>query len=183
MEGGALKHLDTRYDRSVMGYIEPPADDDDADEFAQCEDCILWTGPDRERCGVHGAKLQITAEHTCNYYMHGHAPAFLRAALWHLARLITILKPSQSGLVHRQVRCENCRFFDTTGEPHVHCDLYTQLNLQYPRLFHLDRYVKPKACCNFQNPGKHNPGVFKPFGPLSHGNEHWPRVTAGASED
>jgi hypothetical protein len=56
--------------------------------------------------------------------------------------------PQESGLVDRQVRCENCKF---GGEE---CGLYKMLNKKMPEVFDLDTKIESKACCNAQTPSK-----------------------------
>jgi len=143
-----------RITRSTFLYFDskPPKS-----KFAQCATCVHFLRRE-ERCELHGPDDDVDDDDSCGLYVHGEALGV------HPLSLVT---PEQSGLVSRQVRCENCRFFDPDDEPRVHCDLYTQLNRMLPALFELDRYVQAKGCCNAQTPGKRNPAVFKPLGPLA----------------
>jgi len=63
------------------------------------------------------------------------------------AEPIALVTPKESGLVHRQVRCENCRYLD--GEI---CGLYQDLNELMPEKFALEAKVGRHGCCNAQMP-------------------------------
>jgi hypothetical protein len=128
-------------------------------KFAQCETCI-HLNPEADECELHRPQDDIDEDDSCGLYAHG-TPAG--------GKPMSIVTPKESGLVSRQVRCENCAFFDPNSEDEPHCDFYTQLNLILPKVFDLDRYVGPQDCCNAQTPGARNPKVFGPFGPIKHG--------------
>jgi hypothetical protein len=55
------------------------------------------------------------------------------------------VSPSVAGLVDRQVRCENCDFFDGVET----CKLFEALNIGSSR-FQLNTKVDPHGCCNAQ---------------------------------
>jgi hypothetical protein len=122
--------------RAQLGYLEPHQKGLE-DAFAQCAHCFLFDRKDR--CGIHGPKVEIAAGDSCDYFAPG---------TWSGARLVALVTPAESGLVHRQVRCENCRRSDGKG----HCRLYQLLNKLLPAIFKLDPNIKPKACCNLQAP-------------------------------
>lgn len=125
--------------RQAFGYLPPKGDHD---QFAQCGTCRAWTGQDHNTCVILG-KEHVTADMSCNYYQHGN-PSPSGAGKEHL-----VLTPKQAGLVDRQVRCENCAFFDKEGS---YCELYEHLAESHPQQFDLDKHVDPKGCCNFQTP-------------------------------
>ena len=132
------------------------------DEFAQCGTCVHFLAK-QQRCELHGKDDEVDEDDSCGLYVHGTAEADEEPE--------GLVTPEQSGLVSREVRCENCMFFDPDSEPREHCDLYTQLNRILPKLFDLDRYVDEYGCCNAQTPGKRNPKVFGPVGPLGEKGE------------
>lgn len=144
--------------RATFLYMDPKAP---KTKFAQCGTCPHWI-PGMDRCELHRSQDKIDDDDSCGLYVHG------KPAGTHPMGLVT---PEQSGLVSRQVRCENCMFFDPDTEPREHCDFYTQLNRLFPSLFNLDRYVDSHGCCNAQTPGARNPKVFGPIGPLSNGQD------------
>lgn len=141
--------------RATFLYFDPKTP---KDEFAQCGTCVHFL-EDQGRCELHGADVEVDDDDSCGLYVHGEAEEGEKPE--------GLVTPEESGLVSREVRCENCMFFDPDSEAREHCDLYTQLNRILPKLFDLDRYVKAQGCCNAQTPGKRNPAVFGPHGPIS----------------
>jgi hypothetical protein len=91
-------------------------------------------------CSIHGPSVPITAQMSCGLYVHGE-PAGGQMAL------VAAVTPEESGLVDREVRCENCTFF--SGQS---CGLYDKLNGVLPDIFDLDVAVQAKGCCNGQSP-------------------------------
>jgi len=118
--------------RDAFLYLE--GDDNDHD-FAQCGTCYLFV-PEDERCAIHG-NLRITADDSCGFYIEG-APSFDDTE-----KLVT---PEESGLVHRETRCENCAYGGPT------CKLYEMLNRELPHVFELTTEISPTSCCNAQVP-------------------------------
>lgn len=139
--------------RATFLYMDPQKP---KDEFAQCGTCIHFL-KNTSRCEIHGKDVKVDDDDSCGLYVHG------ATGNDEPEKLVT---PKESGLVSRQVRCENCMFFDPDSEPREHCDLFTQLNRILPKLFDLDRYVDEYGCCNAQTPGTRNPKVFGPVGPI-----------------
>jgi len=126
--------------REAFGYLPPKGNHD---QFAQCGTCRAWTGPEHETCMILGPKVEVTADMACNYYQHGNpSPAGA-------GKERAILTPRQAGAVKRQVRCENCAFFD---KEESYCELFEHLGETHPDAFDLDTHVDPKGCCNFQVP-------------------------------
>lgn len=144
--------------RATFLYMDPQAP---KATFAQCGTCVHFI-EDKDRCELHGPNDDIDDDDSCGLYVHGKPSGGKPEGL---------VTPEQSGLVSRQVRCENCMFFDAETEPREHCDFYTQLNRIFPSLFNLDRYVDSHGCCNAQTPGARNPKVFGPIGPLGNGKD------------
>ena len=119
-------------DRSVFLYIDPKGGAD-----SQCGTCYLWIRGDH--CLIHGSR-RITAKMACCYYLHGTPrPAGTPPQ--------AIVTPDESGLVERQVRCENCRHFSDR-----HCELFARLNSRLPAVFDLDTAVEARGCCTAQEP-------------------------------
>lgn len=143
--------------RATFIYLDPKKP---KSEFAQCETCIHFLG---DRCEWMSARDEVDDDDSCCFYVHGKAAAGTQPK--------ALMTKKEMGFVSRQVRCENCCFFDNQKEPRDHCDLYTQLNLILPGVFALDRYVDHQGCCNAQTPGTRNPKVFGPFGPIQHGDQ------------
>jgi hypothetical protein len=140
--------------RATFLYMDPQ---EPKEEFAQCGTCAHFI-EDKGRCELHGADVEVDDDDSCGLYVHGEADEEEEPQGY--------VTPEESGLVSREVRCENCMFFDPDSEPKKHCDLYSQLNRMMPSAFDLDRYVDEHGCCNAQTPGKRNTKVFGPFGPL-----------------
>ena len=144
--------------RATFLYMDPRNPEE---KFAQCDTCMNFIR-DKGLCKLLLPTDEIKAGKSCGSYAPGENAT---------GEALGVLTAEEVGLVERQVRCENCAFFDPDTEPRKHCDFYTQLNLILPGLFDLDRYVNEYACCNAQTPGERNPAVFGPFGPIKHGNE------------
>lgn len=122
--------------REALGYLEPHTKGLE-DDFAQCAHCFLFDRKDR--CGIHGPKVEIKAGDSCIYFAPG---------VYGGMKPVVLVSPKESQLVHRKVRCENCRF-----STQVHrCRLYSLLNSVLPAIFKLDDKIEPKACCNLQTP-------------------------------
>lgn len=147
-----------KIERSTFLYMDPQSPEE---QFAQCGTCKHFISS-KDRCELHGKDDDIDDDDSCGLYVHGPASTAIPLGL---------VTPEQSGLVSRQVRCENCIFFDAHTEKREHCDLYTHLNRTFPQVFQLDRYVDEYGCCNAQTPGQRNPAVFDSdddFGGLMH---------------
>jgi hypothetical protein len=145
--------------RATFLYMDPQKPQD---EFAQCGTCVHFL-EHIGRCELHGDDIEIDDDDSCGLYVHGEAEEGEKPE--------GLVTPEQSGLVSRQVRCENCKFFDPDSEPREHCDFYTQLNRMFPKMFDLDRYVEEYGCCNAQTPGEREPAIFGPHGPLGEKGE------------
>ena len=126
--------------RDAFLYLDPKAP---ADRFAQCSTCFMWTGPRRERCTIHGPNVPVTASMSCGFYIHG------KPGLDKAGQEAARVTPTESGLVNRAVRCEDCRYLDRTRS---RCRLFEQLNETFPEQFALDAAVQLKGCCNAQTP-------------------------------
>jgi len=109
--------------------------DGDDSRFAQCGACVF---------GYTHCRLMdnhaVSAEFgSCGYYIEG-------KSVLHLA--VAKLTARQVGYVERRVRCENCRFYSSTGK----CQLFKHLNDVLPQFFSLDEKVERHGCCNAQLP-------------------------------
>lgn len=131
--------------RNAFLYLEPPPDFHGAD-FAQCSACKMLTcAPAWNVCSLHGTGVDIAepSDISCGVYSYGNQRP---DEIEHATAAFT---PETSGMVRRQVRCENCQFF---MEKQLRCGLYQLLNRTLPGLFDLDENVMARACCNAQEP-------------------------------
>jgi hypothetical protein len=123
--------------RDAFLYYDPR---DPKEQFAQCGTCRLFL-PESERCAVIGPDTVVLATDSCGLYA------------WGTPTEDQLVKESvtakEAGLVHRSVRCENCRFFDA-GEGM--CGLFQMLNEKFPDDFELQTGVYSQGCCNAQTP-------------------------------
>ncbi len=151
---------DVKRDRSTFLYMEPaqPGNDD----FAQCGTCIEWLS-DISKCRLHGKGDDIDADDSCGLYVEGEPQQGLEP--------LGLVTPEISGLVDEQTRCHNCNAYDGRDQQRIHCDLYVQLNRILPELFELEERVEPNACCNAMVPGKRDPSIFGPYGPIPDGDD------------
>jgi len=128
-----------RLTRDSFLYLHPAPP---VDRFAQCDTCSMWLVNDL--CAIHGPEIKVTASMSCGLYIHGTPITDPRPG--DSKKIVT---PAESGLVDRQVRCENCRW----GGPNVYtCGLFLLLNTAHPNVFDLDDQIDPKGCCNAQQP-------------------------------
>jgi len=125
--------------RNAFLYMEPK-EEKNKDQFAQCSRCMMWTGPDRKTCTIHGKNVQVTGDMSCAIYVQGD-PMPEQAG-----HEVESVNPEESGLVRTAVRCENCVYFKpkTNNE----CNFFHQLNKKLPKVFDLKEKVSPKGCCN-----------------------------------
>ncbi len=121
--------------RAAFLYLDPKAP---KEEFAQCGTCEMFD-PEKERCAIHGPIIEIDEDDSCGFYVHG-KPGNVK--------LKVAVTPKESGLVDREVRCENCVYFNGKGS----CGLYRELNATFPSKFQLDEHVNAYGCCNAQTP-------------------------------
>lgn len=149
--------IDDPITRATFLYLDPVKP---AGQFAQCGTCVHFL-KEMGKCELVSAK-KVDDEDSCGLYAPGKAEPETAPK--------SLVSPEDAGFVSRQVRCENCMFFDEKTEARAHCDLYTQLNLMIPRIFGLDRYVDRRGCCNAQTPGTRDPQAFGPLGPIQHGD-------------
>lgn len=121
------------------------------DEFAQCSTCRMFV-PTYEggSCILHGSKVRVDDDDSCGLYApwpYGTPnPKVVEDHCKELAKdLPGSVSPEESGLVSREVRCQNCEYFE---EDTYHCHLYHILNHTFPEVFNLDHTVEPYGCCN-----------------------------------
>jgi len=126
-----------RIHRDAFIYLEPDAGDQT--DFAECQTCRQWTGPDHKRCLILGSEVDVPATASCNLYTEGTPQPALAG------KEKALLGRDEAGFVKRPVRCENCAFFDKEG---MYCELYKKLNETSPEVFDLEEAVSPKGCCN-----------------------------------
>lgn len=129
----------SKINRDTFIYLDPKGD---KGKFAQCSTCRMWTGPEGNTCSILG-KTKVTGDMSCNLYVHGQPATSLKG------KEVSSYTPKEAGLVQRQVRCENCRSFDSEKSS---CMLFQSLNKSLPDYFQLEEKVNPKGCCNAQMP-------------------------------
>src|SRR5215472_11658969 len=126
--------------RDAFLYMEPPEDasDEEKNAFAQCGTCRAFQ-PRKLRCAKFKDDREIVAGGSCGRYDFG-TPS-------DKADLFTPDTTSEkAGYVVRQVRCENCRYGG------ARCGWYEELNAKFPDEIYCEPKIKPKACCNAQEP-------------------------------
>lgn len=132
-----MKH--DRLTRDCFLYLHPAPP---VDRFAQCGSCKMWLVNDL--CAIHGSDVKVTAGMSCGLYINGDPITDPQPG--DTKKIVT---PIESGLVSREVRCENCKW----GGPDVYvCGLFETLNAELPDEFKLDINIEPKGCCNAQQP-------------------------------
>jgi hypothetical protein len=133
----AKADVDDRLTRDCFIYLDPKPPED---QFAQCSTCRLWR-IHHDLCSIHGPEIKVTGDMSCALYIHGDPRPVG-------ANIDAVVTPIESGLVDRQVRCENCQWFYESDQ----CNLFDLLNKAHPHEFNLDTKVHPKGCCNAQQP-------------------------------
>lgn len=129
-----------RIARDAFLYMDPKSP---KNQFAQCKTCVHFIEP-KSRCQLFGPKDEVTAGMSCGLYVHGIGSA--------TGRPESRVTPKQAGLVDRQVRCGNCRFFEPERGEMGNCKLYELLNNTLPNQFELQMGVHFLGCCNAQLP-------------------------------
>lgn len=126
-------------------------------EFAQCITCRMFvpdeymgTDNDKDLCVAHGSKVKVGEEYSCGLYSGWPKgppnPQVIRDHAAELKKGIPgSVTPQESGLIDREVRCENCHFFRAAESK---CHLYEMLNQALPELWDLDENVDRYGCCN-----------------------------------
>jgi len=124
--------------RDAFLYLNP---EPGIDDFAQCSSCQDWVEGDN-RCVIHGPKVRTPGTASCGFYIFGDVqPAGTKT--------YAMVSAEESGLVDREVRCENCQW----GGPTTYkCRFFLGLNERLPEMFDLDEHIEPKGCCNAQLP-------------------------------
>lgn len=123
--------------RDAFIYLDPKSPED---KFAQCETCMMWTGPEHKICTILGKEVTVNAEDSCGLYVHGDP---MPEEAEHAVKLVT---PEEAGfLANTQVRCENCGSFDAGRST---CIAFEEINKALPEQFDLTSKVKAKGCCN-----------------------------------
>lgn len=127
--------------RDAFLYMDPSGPKRGA--FGQCRTCKMNVPmPDgSHRCSILGIK--IDGGDSCGLYVPGEQDKTEAAHIKHT------VSPAEAGYVSRQVRCENCAFFDPAESE---CELFEMLSKCWPGVFELDEYVDPLGCCNAQTP-------------------------------
>jgi broad specificity phosphatase PhoE len=110
------------------------------DQYAQCRSCKMFI-QSKGICSLQGMDVKIKPTMSCGLYSYGQAD---ESEMDHVSSATT---PTDSGLVDRKVRCENCMFFD---EDESDCELFESLN--QGQVFSLKETVDKHGCCNAQTP-------------------------------
>lgn len=129
-----LKKYSGKIKRDAFLYQDPKGNN--KQQFAQCSTCIMFTG---NTCTIHGREIKITGDMSCGLYVNGRTDTEGKG---HEMESVTV---EESGLVKRQVRCENCKFFNLNKR---HCELFEHLTEAFPDIFDLDKNVNKYGCCN-----------------------------------
>ena len=131
LEAGATQ-MAIKLKRDTFLYLSPTTY-----HFAQCYTCRDWIEGD-DKCHIHGPNVNVLETMSCGLYVQGASMPAGSAAF-------DIVTPTESGLVDREVRCENCKWLDGTD-----CTFFAMLNRELPDVFDLEVEVEPKGCCNAQ---------------------------------
>lgn len=135
MAASQQKKPTVKIDGTAFLYMEPK---EPKDQFAQCATCVSWT--DDQRCAILGSNIPVAAGDTCGLYVHGK---------WDQPIDKAAVSTGEAGFEHRQVRCENCKYFDPQESD---CELFSQLNDMMPDVFKINEKVDAKGCCNANTP-------------------------------
>lgn len=130
-----------RQKRNIFLYLDPM---EPMDEFAQCSTCRDWIMDD-DKCVIHSQDVDVPGTVSCGLYVHGIPQVAGTPCLG-------IVTPEESGLVDREVRCENCTWFNYHPTDGDTCGFFELLNYTMPDVFDLDTFVHEKGCCNAQQP-------------------------------
>src|SRR5581483_1723960 len=84
--------------RDAFLYLAPARG---GDEFAQCETCHLYNGG-KKLCSLMG-DTKVLPSDSCGFYVPGEPSDDIE--------VFALVSPAEAGLVHREVRCENCEYF------------------------------------------------------------------------
>lgn len=133
-----LNKAAAKIERDAFLYMDPK---EPHDTHAQCGTCMMFTG---DSCTILGKNIKIAAEDSCGLYVPG------KPMPEEKGHEMESLTPKEAGLVHGNVRCENCTY---AGGAETTCQLFKTLNERLPNLFDLDEEIKPKGCCNAFIPG------------------------------
>jgi hypothetical protein len=149
--GSAPAENQEKITRDAFLYF-PPHPNSPEDEAAQCITCRKfvpnsYTKGTVDLCIEHGSKVKVGEQWSCGLYSNWPKgppnPEVIRDHAKELSKGIPgSVTPEQSGLVDRQVRCQNCFFYETK------CNLYLMLNKALPEYFDLDANVNRYGCCN-----------------------------------
>lgn len=123
--------------RDAFLYMEPDGSEPD---YGQCSACRMFL---LNTCSLHGPDVEVEGGASCGLFVPGEYDASEKK---HSQPSVT---PDESGLVEREVRCENCAYYE---EDEQECELFEMLNEKFPDQFDLDERVAPEGCCNAQVP-------------------------------
>lgn len=115
--------------RSDLVYLDPKGKPED---FAQCRSCKMFI-QSKGVCSLLGMGVKINGGMSCTQYAFGKADEI---ELAHVSKSFT---QEEVGLVDREVRCENCEFFESSDND---CLLFKTLNISHK--------VNKHGCCNAQ---------------------------------
>lgn len=121
-------------------YLDP---EPDVPDFAQCSSCRDWVEGDN-LCRIHGPFITVKGSMSCGLYVYGNP-------LPEGSTTYAAVSARESGLVDREVRCENCIHMVEEDEEYF-CGFFDTLNRKLYELFDIDTSIDPKGCCNAQTP-------------------------------
>lgn len=131
--------------------VNPKAD------FAQCGPCRMFVPDealkgfrDHDLCIIHGSDVKVDEGYSCGFMCGWPTgkpnPKVIADHAAELRKGIPgSVTPTDSGLVDRPVRCQNCDYHNAARG---RCGLYEELNDKFPTMFNLDPVVTPYSCCN-----------------------------------
>jgi len=127
--------------RDAFLYMEPGSDVSMSKQkaWAQCSTCFMHDGD--EICHIHGKEVLVTGEMSCGLYVYGEPSEEMGKTA------MPLVTPDESGLVLREVRCENCYYVTTKGKK-TWCRLFALINRGFPIWFNLEPEISIYGCCN-----------------------------------
>lgn len=141
--------------RDAFIYLDPGKTPKKA--FAQCGPCRMFVPHEaldgfrkHDLCIIHGSNVKVDEGYSCGLMVGWPKgkpnPDVVKDHAAELKKNIPgSVTPEQSGLVDRQVRCENCDYHNAEAGK---CGLYGMLNAKFPKVFDLDEKVDEYGCCN-----------------------------------
>jgi adenylylsulfate kinase len=131
----------SKVDRSAFLYQGPHGPQE---KYGQCSTCHDFTG---KSCENFPKGNTVSPGGACGLYHFGKGSDEL------LGKEMGSFTKAEAGYVDREVRCENCAYFD---DDESYCELFEKLNEQFPSVFDMDKKVDKYGCCNAQTQRGHH---------------------------